>query len=45
MIGADSKHHGLPEPTKEEVLALVKVLEDNGVHVNKKSNLDRLVKK
>lgn len=43
-IGADSKRHGLPEPTKDEVLALVKVLENNGVHINKKTNLERLVK-
>ena len=43
-IGADSKHHGLPEPTKDEVMALVKVLGDNGITVNKKTNLERLVK-
>jgi len=43
-LGADSKHHNLPEPTRDEVLALVKVLEENGVHINKKSNLERLVK-
>ncbi len=43
-LGADSKRHNLPEPTREEVLALVNVLEENGVHINKKSNLGRLVK-
>lgn len=43
-IGADSKGHKLPEPTEAEVLKLVAVLEENGVHVNKKTNLGRLVK-
>jgi DNA repair photolyase len=42
-IGADSKGHGLPEPTRAEVLALVKALEERGVKVNRKSNLERLV--
>lgn len=42
-LGADSKRHNLPEPTREEVLALVDVLESNGVHINKKSNLERLL--
>lgn len=42
-IGADSKGHGLEEPTRDEVLALVKALEERGVKVNRKSNLERLV--
>jgi len=44
-IGADSKWHGLPEPTRAEVLALVRALEERGVKVNRKSNLERLVGK
>ena len=43
-LGADSKHHNLPEPTVTEILELVKVLNDNGITINKKENLGRLVK-
>jgi len=41
-IGADSKKSGLPEPTWEEVQALINVLQDNGIEVRQKSNLERL---
>lgn len=42
-IGADSKDHGLPEPTRAEVMELVKVLTDAGITIRKKVNLERLV--
>ena len=41
-IGADSKRHGLPEPTREKVLALVSRLRARGIAIRKKMNLDRL---
>lgn len=41
-IGADSKNSGLPEPTWEEVQALIDKLRDNGIEVRQKSNLERL---
>jgi DNA repair photolyase len=42
-IGADSKGHGLPEPTVEKVLEFVAVLKDrHGIEVRKKRNLERL---
>jgi hypothetical protein len=44
-IGADSKGHGLPEPTRAEVMALVEALQKRGVVVRNKSNLERLVGK
>jgi len=40
-IGADSKGHKLPEPTKEEVQQLIKELKDCNVHI--KPNLKRLL--
>lgn len=43
-IGADSKGTGLPEPSKEQVLELIDALKANGVTINKKSNLERLLK-
>jgi DNA repair photolyase len=43
-IGADSKRHNLPEPTKPEVLALIAALEDLGINVHLKSNINRLLK-
>jgi len=41
-IGADSKNHGLSEPSKEKVLELISELNKFTV-VRKKSNLDRLL--
>jgi DNA repair photolyase len=42
-IGADSKNHGLPEPTKSEALALVATLKEADIEVREKHNLDRLI--
>lgn len=42
-IGADSKGHNLPEPTKEEVLLLISELERLGQKVHLKSNLKRII--
>ena len=41
-IGADSKKHGLPEPTGMEIAALVEGLREAGKKVVLKSNLKRL---
>lgn len=43
-IGADSKHCNLPEPTKQEVEDLIKAIQDNGIEIKVKSNLERLLK-
>lgn len=42
-IGADSKGHHLPEPTKEKLLALIEELQKFTV-IDKKTNLTRLLK-
>jgi DNA repair photolyase len=42
-IGADSKGHGLVEPTKEKILALVEKLRKNGIEVREKHNLGRIL--
>ena len=41
-IGADSKGHGLPEPSFEKVMRLVDLLKAAGIEVREKRNLDRL---
>jgi protein gp37 len=41
-IGSDSKNHGLPEPTGEEIGELIRALRDAGQTVILKSNLKRL---
>lgn len=41
-IGADSKGHGLKEPTMEKVQALIDKLTEYGIEIREKSNLDRL---
>lgn len=41
-LGADSKNHKLPEPSKETVEALIKGLQAEGIEVIGKSNLGRL---
>jgi hypothetical protein len=41
-IGADSKGHGLPEPTFEKVMRLVDCLKAAGIEVREKRNLERL---
>ena len=43
-IGADSKGHGLEEPTYDEVMDLYRRLIDAGIEVRKKINLGRLRK-
>jgi hypothetical protein len=42
-IGADSKRHGLDEPSPDKIRALVKGLQDAGITIKKKHNLVRLV--
>lgn len=42
-LGADSKRHNLPEPSREKVLALLEVLKARRVLVLEKQNLDRLI--
>jgi DNA repair photolyase len=42
-IGADSKNCGLPEPTGDEVRALVFRLQGGGVLIRKKVNLERIL--
>jgi hypothetical protein len=43
-IGADSKNHNLPEPSKDKVFALISRL-SQFTEIRRKSNLDRLVNK
>ena len=42
-IGADSKHHGLPEPSAQKILLLIEELK-KFTEIKKKSNLGRLLK-
>ncbi len=42
-IGADSKHCNLPEPTKEEVQALVRLIQRKGLTIKIKHNLSRFL--
>ena len=41
-VGADSKGHGLPEPTAEEVESLIARIEAAGIEVVRKDNLTRI---
>ena len=43
-IGADSKGHGLIEPSYDKIMELYNLLIDAGIEVRKKLNLDRLAK-
>jgi len=43
-IGADSKRHGLPEPSRSKVMHLVDLLQEKGIAVRKKANLERLMR-
>ena len=43
-IGADSKGHGLPEPTKEDVQQLIDAMRNQGIYVREKDNLKRIMK-
>jgi DNA repair photolyase len=42
-IGADSKGHGLPEPSREKLLAFIDALGRAGVKIHKKVNLARIL--
>jgi DNA repair photolyase len=42
-IGADSKKCGLPEPTKDEVQALIKAIQQYGLNIRIKNNLERFL--
>jgi len=41
-IGADSKGHNLPEPSKEKVKALIAGINKLGIEIREKTNLERL---
>ncbi len=41
-LGADSKGHGLPEPTFDKILALTDKLKEYGIELREKHNLQRL---
>lgn len=43
-IGADSKRCNLPEPSPAKIIEFISGLKASGVHIKKKSNLDRLLK-
>jgi len=43
-LGADSKGHGLTEPTVEKVHALVDKLKEYGIELREKHNLERLMR-
>jgi hypothetical protein len=42
-LGADSKSHGLPEPTVDKIMALVAKLKEYGIELREKHNLGRLI--
>lgn len=42
-LGADSKGHGLPEPTADKVFALAEKLLEYGIELRQKHNLSRLI--
>jgi len=44
-IGADSKRHGLPEPSADKIMALIDVLNAAGIEIREKHNLERLLSK
>lgn len=43
-IGADSKGTGLPEPSPEQVMLLLSDLDRAGIRIERKTNLERLLK-
>jgi DNA repair photolyase len=43
-LGADSKNHGLPEPTVTKIMELVAALKERGIELREKHNLQRLLK-
>jgi len=42
-LGADSKGHGLPEPTVDKIHQLVDKLHEYGIELREKHNLQRLM--
>lgn len=42
-IGADSKGHGLIEPSAEKVLALIDGITKTGIEIRQKTNLERIL--
>lgn len=42
-IGADSKGHGLKEPSKEKLLKFISLLQKAGVEIRAKENLERIL--
>jgi len=44
VIGADSKGHDLPEPSKEKIESLIRLIKAEGIEVKVKANLSRLMK-
>lgn len=44
-LGADSKHHNLPEPSQAKIGELVLALKEAGIEIREKHNLQRLVKR
>lgn len=42
-IGADSKHHNLPEPTTDKIHSLIAKLNGYGIGIREKHNLERLL--
>lgn len=42
-IGADSKGHNLPEPSKKKVVSLIEGLKYYGIEIREKHNLERLI--
>jgi DNA repair photolyase len=42
-IGADSKKHGLPEPSADKVIQLIEALNGAQIEIREKHNLDRII--
>jgi len=43
-IGADSKGHNLPEPTPDKIRGLISKLNEYGIEIREKHNLERILK-
>jgi hypothetical protein len=43
-LGADSKNHGLPEPTVDKIMQFVEKLKEYGIELREKHNLSRLTR-
>jgi protein gp37 len=43
-IGADSKKHNLPEPSADKIKALIAEIQNAGIEIREKHNLERLLK-